>query len=322
MLRCVRAIAVLFLGLLPVMIESHAGSAEVATPAASPVAATGDFAGLVDIGGRSLFLMCSGEGSPTVVFESGGYGTPSRVFSPVMQEVAKFTRVCRYERANNMSGMSDPVSVPRSANDVVADLHSLLTVAGVPGPYVLVGASFGGLLVRLYAHTYPDDIVGMVLIDATHEDQDERFRDEFSPEVMAEVRRLDTEGGDPEGFFTADGLDVVFTLMRETRAASPLHPMPLVVLAAGRIDDLTVDGYPAEYAQMWQERGATELQADLATLVPDAHLVIAEESGHFIHEEQPDLVVQAIQDVVVAVRDPSTWEIMPIASPLVATPTS
>src|SRR5215212_5536927 len=141
--------------------------AQTATPAAP--------AALVDIGDRSLFLSCSGTGSPTVILASGLNDTAA-VWSAVQGEVARTTRVCSYDRANVPGGASDPsdptASTPRlrSAANLVADLHALLAAAAVPGPYVLVGHSVGGLFVRLYASTYPDDVVGMVLVDATHED--------------------------------------------------------------------------------------------------------------------------------------------------------
>lgn len=183
---------------------------------------------------------------------------------------------------------------------------------------MLVGASLGGIFVRLYAHTYPDEVVGLVLVDASHEDQDERLRGEFAPEVMAEVRRLDTEEGDPEGIWTAEGLDVNFAQMRDARRARPLRPIPLVVIAAGIINDLVPFGYPAEYSAVWQNRLARELQEDLASLVPSGRLVVAEQSGHFPHEEQPSVVIAAIRDVVGAVREPSTWATPTAATPLAA----
>src|SRR5688500_12684515 len=92
--------------------------AQEATPGASPVSArAGDFDGLVDIGGRSLHLRCQGEGSPTVILEGGGFGTPSDTWDAVVPRVAPLTRVCRYDRANNRSGRSDPATLPRTAAD-------------------------------------------------------------------------------------------------------------------------------------------------------------------------------------------------------------
>jgi pimeloyl-ACP methyl ester carboxylesterase len=282
--------------------------AQQATPGASPVSArSGPFDGLVDIGGRSLHLRCQGEGSPTVILEAGGYGTPSDTWDAVMPQVAEVTRVCRYDRANNRSGRSEPVPTPRTAADVVADLHALLQAADVPGPYVLVGPSVAGLFVRLYASTYPDNVTGLVLVDASHEEAPTALGLFLSPENLALSQRLDFEGGDPEGILTAENYPETLAQIREARDAAPLHPMPLVALVAGATEDLTQYGYSTHEQALWWPLTRV-LGADLAALVPDGRLIVVEGSGHIIHEEQPAEVVQAIADVVNAVRDPSTWE--------------
>jgi pimeloyl-ACP methyl ester carboxylesterase len=122
---------------------------------------------LVDLGGWRLHLHCTGEGEPTVVFVSGG-GDFSFDWSLVQPEVARFTRACAYDRAG--AAWSDPGPTPRTMKQEVYELHTLLHKAGVDEPYVLVGHSYGGLLVRLYAERYPDELAGMVLVDALHED--------------------------------------------------------------------------------------------------------------------------------------------------------
>jgi len=148
--------------------SASSGSNET-TQAAAVEKSDSDFAGLVDIGGgRQMHMECNGTGSPTVVLESGlrgaadvwsmasaGEGAPT-----VFPEVSDFTRVCAYERPGTVVGgespsRSDPVSQPTTAQDAVTDLHASLSAAEEPGPYVLVGHSYGGLVVRLYAMTYP-----------------------------------------------------------------------------------------------------------------------------------------------------------------------
>ena len=137
--------------------------ARQATPASSPVVVGPEFAERVDIGGRDLFLHCTGEGSPTVILEAG-FGDTSGIWDKVQPEVARTTRVCSYDRAG--LGQSDPPPTDvRTFGEVVADLHALLAAAGVPAPYVLVGNSIGGLFIRLYAGTYPEEIAGLVLVD-------------------------------------------------------------------------------------------------------------------------------------------------------------
>ena len=159
----------------------------------------GHFAGLVDVGGRKLYFECEGAGSPTVILEAG-FRTRADLWSDdliqpdaprtmVLPGVAEFTRVCAYDRpvtatvrdGELLTSRSDAVSMPRTAEEAVADLHALLEAASIPGPYVLVGHSFGGLFVRLYAATHPADVVGLVLVDAFSE----AMEDEMTPEQWA-----------------------------------------------------------------------------------------------------------------------------------------
>jgi len=125
----------------------------------------------VDIGGRSLNIYCSGDGTPAVIFDSGA-GEPGYAWSNIQPEIAKLTRACWFDRAG--SGWSDPGPFPRTSAAMSHDLHELLHRAGVPPPYVLVGHSLGGLNARVYNGMYPSDVAGMVLVDAAHEDEPKR----------------------------------------------------------------------------------------------------------------------------------------------------
>src|SRR6478609_4564976 len=140
-------------------------------------AETGNFAGLIDIGGgRKMYLKCSGRGSPTVVLVGGlrasadEWDVSDKSKPTVFTGVGKFTHVCACDRPGTPVGekpsRSNPVPQPTTAKDAVADLHALLSAAGEAGPYVLVGHSYGGLIVRLYASTYPKDVSGLVLVDS------------------------------------------------------------------------------------------------------------------------------------------------------------
>lgn len=122
---------------------------------------------LVDVGGYRLHLNCAGEGKPTVVIDSGA-GNSSLDWVLVQPEVASFTRVCTYDRAGY--GWSDPSRKSRTSQQSVDELHALLVKAGIEPPYVLVGHSLGGMNVRLYTSQYPEEVVGMVLVDSGHED--------------------------------------------------------------------------------------------------------------------------------------------------------
>ena len=121
----------------------------------------------VDVGGRGLYIFCDGKGSPTVVFDSG-YSLDSSHWATVFLETIKYTSACIYDRAN--LGRSDPASKPRTSQDMVADLHTLLTKAQIPGPYLLVGHSMGGFNVLIYANQYPAGYRGLVLVDPSHPD--------------------------------------------------------------------------------------------------------------------------------------------------------
>jgi pimeloyl-ACP methyl ester carboxylesterase len=174
-MRIVRSVALSGLTLLmPLPLQGIA-------PSTTPTPASGDFADLVEIShGGKMYLECRGSGTPTVILESG-YRNDADIWSAqsghgttVFPQVAKFTRVCAYDRpgtlldANHLS-QSTPVPMPRTARDLVSDLHGLLQKADVPGPYVLAAHSFGGIFARLCASTYPNEVVGMVLVDALSE---------------------------------------------------------------------------------------------------------------------------------------------------------
>lgn len=153
---------------------------------------------LVDIGGQRLHLACAGSGAPSVIFEAGA-GDFSVIWSLVQARVVPFTRACSYDRGGY--AWSDPGRRPRTFAQLTLELHTLLERANVPGPYVLVGQSFGASLVRDYAQRYPADVAGMVLVDAIHEDgwvvwggQAHHLRDQATGRTAPEPRiALDTE---------------------------------------------------------------------------------------------------------------------------------
>ena len=123
--------------------------------------------------GLSLNLNCTGKGSPTVILDSG-MGVPAVGWNLVQPEIAKFTRVCSYDRAGYGSSGAGPM--PRTSAEIAKELHALLEAGRESGPYVLVGHSFGGFNVRVYNQEYPNDVVGLVLVDASHEDQSAECR--------------------------------------------------------------------------------------------------------------------------------------------------
>ena len=204
--------------------------------------AIGDFAGLVDIGGgRKLYVECRGIGSPAVILVAGLRGSAEEWISAdkslpaVFPEVAKFTRVCAYDRPGTPVGeqpsRSGPVPQPTTAMDAVADLHGMLRAEGIARPYVLVGHSYGGLIVRLYASTYPEEVSGLVLVDALSEGlQDAETREQWA------IQRKLIDGDVRESVRLYPALERIDVdrSFDQVRAAPPLRPIPLIVLSADR----------------------------------------------------------------------------------------
>lgn len=304
----------------PAPIAAYEAATPVPVLLATPVPQSGDFAGLVDIGGgREMFLECRGAGSPTVILVSGYRNDadiwdsvaidPATGHTAVLPGVAGFTRVCAYDRPGTVLdgehvSRSDPMPMPRTAQDVVADLHQLLQVAGVPDPYILAGHSFGGLFSRLYASTYPEEVAGLVMVDAlpetipthltTAEWHDYRNAIQLVPEVL-------------EGYSDLETLDVdaSFTQMRDAAAATPYQDKPLVVIT--RTEPFGIPEASLGFSPDTLETAWLAAQMDLIALTPDAHHLVADQSAHYVQITQPDVVIAAIRSVVDAVREPDAW---------------
>ena len=292
---------------------AQADSAErppTSSPAGAPTAAHDDFARRVAIrGGRKLYLECRGTGSPTVVLEAGTgdradvwSAAPSGPGRAVLPAVARFTRVCAYDRPGTylvpgVVSRSDPVAMPRGARDIVRDLHALLR-AHVPGPYVLAGHSFGGMVARLYATTHPRRIAGLVSIDAQNEDFAAAYKQFLTPKQYSAI----LNPAPPPGFESYSAverlsLEVSAAQMRQAQADTPLRRMPLVVLSHSRTLPNPF-GFPPDWPIEALNRAFQASQDSLAELVPGARHVIATESGHYIQLDQPRLVTRAIRWVV------------------------
>ncbi len=265
----------------------------------------GRYSGWFDIGGRRMFLRCTGHGSPTVVFENGLVTD----WHALQQRLGSTTRVCSYDPARMAGpwGRSDPAPAPRDAEDRIADLRALLAAARVPGPYVLAGHSNGGLFSLLYASRHPEQVAGLVLIDGVHPQYHRRSiavaKEFVPPEQWEELTRAAC--GLLPVQLDAEQLDICLAEDQTTAAlaAAPLHAMPVSVLTHGNVS-LPPGSEPAAQEELWQQ-----LQSELAAMVPGARHVLATRSGHDIPGEQPELVLTEIRRVVAAVRARTTAQL-------------
>jgi len=255
---------------------------------------------LVDIGGRRLHIKCIGTGAPIVVLEAG-LGGDLDTWYKVMPQVGKFTRVCAYDRPNE--GDSDPA--PRSlqrigsrtylelrtGEQLTDDLHQLLIASGEKGPYVLVGNSFGGLLIILYAAQYPAELAGMVLVDSSHEDMVARITAFMTAAKAQRFRDILAQN--------EDGIDIE-QISEKLRANHWRTTAPLYVLAQGRATKPLPGWSPENWAK--RQQAWREMQIDHAQRSPNGKLIIAEKSGHMIQFDQPELVVDAIKQMLTVIR--------------------
>jgi pimeloyl-ACP methyl ester carboxylesterase len=277
-----------------------------APPSAAPSSAAGpgDFAGSVDIGGgRTMYLECRGQGSPTVILESGYHDssdlwsiaevTPPVADGAVLPGIGRFARVCAYDRPGTLryaenpgsvTTRTSPVHMPRTAADVVTDLHTLLRVAGVPGPYVLVAHSLGGLFSRLYQRTYPDEVRAMVLVDT------------FSPQVpqlfgplwpaYRDLLSATGTGTDP----TAERIDLDASISQLDQAPA-MRPVPVAVISKtepfGGLPATLPGGLTgADIERLWPQ-----VQAGVVAIQPQTPQTLATGSDHYIQVHQPDLII-------------------------------
>jgi pimeloyl-ACP methyl ester carboxylesterase len=291
----------------------------------------------------SLNIDCRGRGGPPVILDTG-LGVPAIGWNAVQAEVAKFTRVCSYDRAGY--GWSDGTSLPRTSSEIVKELHALLEAAHEKGPYILVGHSFGGFNVRVYNGQYPAEVAGMVLVDASHEDQNGRMSapiQAFMKKTMQDmqkqiklapllihfgvVRFAQRNQGEAPGVSKEYGQEMLY-LQRQTkfidassaelnafeqsavevRAAGNLGDKPLIVLTAGKTGDMSQmpAGFPKKDFDDFHEVWVNDLQVKESQLSSRGKRVMVPDSDHMIPFERPDTIVAAIRDVWATVTAATT----------------
>jgi pimeloyl-ACP methyl ester carboxylesterase len=272
---------------------------------------------LVDVGGFKMHIDCTGQGTPAVILDSG-LGDSFVSWAKVQPQISKFTRVCTYDRAG--LGYSGASPRPRTSKVMAEELHTLLQAAGVAPPYVLVGHSMGGYNVRLFASRYPGEVTGMVLVDSSHPDQDNRFPPELKDLDKTWVREQEfltfsMPFGVPRllGFCEGDAavraVDCNFHSFREglvelknfpesaaqAGTTGLLGDLPLAVLSH---DPEKPDPYtPADIRKPFNDAW-DKMQDDLTHLSTRGTRTIAKNSGHYIQLDRPDLVIEAVRNVV------------------------
>ncbi len=258
----------------------------------------------VSVGNRNLAVACLGDGQPTVVLESGFGDDAGAWTSPELQpKIATFSKVCAYSRAG--LGESDPAPGQRTVQDVVNDLAALLADSSMDGPFVLVGHSIGGLLINMYAHQRPHRAAGLVFVDSSHPNQGGEFRKAL-PTALNDA--FDLHGTPPENL---DSLEARKQGETDDMRSGSLGNEPAVVLTADTtlVDRAAIDwtkeniwvGYneDVDRAEKTVWKG---LQEQYAGLSNNARRTEVRGSSHYIQHHNPGVVVEAIRQVVEAVR--------------------
>lgn len=292
---------------------------------------------LMDVDGLQMHVDCRGRGRPVVILEAG-LTSGSWSWGPVHDAVSRHTRVCAYDRPG--MGWSTPINREADAGEVADRLHALIRAAGIEGPYVLLGMSAGGVYVRAYYRRHPERVVGMVLVDSSHEQQGNRlptFEGQESAERMVRLCTL----LQPLGVVRLTGaLDMLLeqpgipdasrpllrakfnqpgycrSMLAEIRSfagdvvdpepPASLGDLPLVVLSQGNEPaGNEVFGITDEQARI-QRAVWNDLQQELTALSTRGTRLVAEQSGHVIQLEQPELVIDSVTDLIASLRQHGT----------------
>lgn len=256
-----------------------------------------------DVGGYQLHIHCSGSGSPTVIVDVG-LGDDSTDWTPIQQAISTNTRICVFDRPGY--GWSDFGPSPRTSNRIASELEILLEQAEIAPPYILVGHSFGGYNIRVFAANNPQMVAGMVLVDASHEDQYNQFKiklpNNFNRRgtIMILPKSTDSlaHANKPpvlrERAFHAARAEISAldesSMQLQKNSALPI--VPLIVISRGKPE------WYGDVSQQQRENTWIDLQQDLSHLSPISTHMFAHQSGHAIPHEQPEIIIEAIEQIV------------------------
>lgn len=290
---------------------------------------------LYDIAGRQSHLHCSGVGSPTIVLESGLDLGGSAGWSNIYPDLAHTSRVCSYDRAGIMWSQSR--NAPRDAVTIAAELHALLAAAKEAPPYVMVGHSLGGALIRVFDGRFPGEVVGFVFVDASHPEQLHRFPPEMegTPPSPMIVRTLASLGilrlipslwtgldvlpessaqavaalGPRSAQSAMAEMEMLEAIFAQTMETTSLGDRPIVVLTA----TMPAAQLPPRLSETWQhvQVVVNELHAELAALSTNSDHRFISDAAHYVHWDQPEAVISAVHDVVTAARQGGSVRVEP-----------
>ena len=238
-----------------------------------------------EMGIRSL--VAAGSGTPTVVFEAGlGHG--KRTWAPVFNAVSAVTSAVAYDRAGY--GQSEPSNQSRDGLQIVLELRALLRTEGIKPPYVLVGHSLGGTYMKLFAKTFPDEIAGVVLVDARHAEFTQRCRQWGVPRLLYDPPEALLAMMSP---IARAELAAAPLTLKQARRAGTFPPVPLIVLTQSN----AASRWPRGLGKVWEAS-----QRSLAKMSRLGRIKVCDDAGHNVHRDRPDVVIKAVLNVVGAAR--------------------
>ena len=260
-----------------------------------------------DIGGYSLHINCMGQGNPTVIMDVG-LGDDSSDWQSLLEQSSQMTRTCIYDRPGY--GWSDYGPRPRNSRRIAYELGQLLNKADVPPPYILVGHSFGGYNLRLFANFYPESVAGMVLIDASHELQYDRLNIKLprpykrQRDIVINTPPSEEQGPNdkPQALrdhaYRAARQEIagLYQSSRQVQLNGSIPTVPLIVISRGMPE------WAGNEKLRQREKIWIELQQDLTRLSPYSQHLFANQSGHDIPQSQPEIILDAISDVMAQVK--------------------
>lgn len=289
---------------------------------------------IVDVNGVKMHINCSGNGSPTVILEAG-MGASSLDWSLVQPQIAAFTKVCSYDRAG--MGWSEESPNPRTSKNIVEELHALLTKENIPKPYILVGHSFGGIIIRQFASQFPEDVVGLVLVESSHELQNKKLPKLPEPswlnQLVSQSAAILAPLGYPRLFqpipinelnvfpkniqemylakvstskyfraTTRENQDFEKSLQQLENSRESIKNIPLIVITAGKsfmeqAEEPELSSFPTTLLKEIDQVWK-DLQKNLVTKSAQGKQMIAEKSNHMIPWQEPEIIVEAVREEV------------------------